>query len=126
MVKVMEAKTQNAQIDAAKALVAFKKASKVSWERLGITEKEAKRVIDIAEGSHVPEPAPAKKEKPAKAAPWKPTGATPRERIQSYLSQPLTKEIAEAIYREKKAAKKGWDKLGVSDTQLNQLTRLIK
>lgn len=126
IVKVMEAKTQNAQIDAAKALVAFKKASKVSWERLGITEKEAQRVIDIAGGSHVPEPAPVKKEKPAKAAPWKPTGATPRERIQSYLSQPLTKEIAEAIYREKKAAKKGWDKLGVSDTQLNQLTRLIK
>ena len=126
MVKVMEAKTQNAQIDAAKALVAFKKAAKVSWERLGITEKEAQRVIDIASGSHVPEPAPAKKEKPVKAAPWKPAGATPRERIQSYLSQSLTKEIAEAIYREKKAAKKGWDKLGVSDTQLDQLNKLLK
>jgi len=126
MVKVMEAKTQNAQIDAAKELVAFKKAAKVSWERLGITEKEAQRVIDIAEGTHVPEPVPAKKDKPAKAAPWKPTGATPRERIQSYLSQPLTKEIAEAIYREKKAAKKGWDKLGVSNAQLDQLTKLIK
>lgn len=126
MVKVMEAKTQNAQIDAAKALVAFKKAAKVSWERLGITEKEAQRVIDIAEGTHVPEPAPVKKEKPVKATPWKPSGATPRERIQSYLSQPLTKEIAEAIYREKKAAKKGWDKLGVSDTQLDQLNKLLK
>lgn len=126
MVKVMEAKTQNAQIDAAKELVAFKKAAKVSWERLGITEKEAQRVIDIAAGSFTPEPAPVKKEKPVKAAPWKPTGATPRERIQSYLSQPLTKEIAEAIFREKKAAKKGWDKLGVSITQLDRLTKLVK
>lgn len=124
MVKVMEAKTQNAQIDAAKALVAFKKAAKVSWERLGITEKEAQRVIDIADGTHVPEPAPVKKEKPVKAAPWKPTGATPRERIQSYLSQPLTKEIAEAIYREKKAAKKGWDKLGVSPEQEKTILKL--
>ena len=126
MVKVMEAKTQNAQIDAAKALVAFKKAAKVSWERLGITEKEAQRVMDIADGTHVPVPAPVKKEKPVKAAPWKPTGTTPRERIQSYLSQPLTKEIAEAIFREKKAAKKGWDKLGVSNAQLDQLTKLVK
>lgn len=126
MVKVMEAKTQNAQIDAAKALVAFKKAAKDSWERLGITEKEAQRVMDIADGTHVPVPALVKKEKPVKAAPWKPTGTTPRERIQSYLSQPLTKEIAEAIFREKKAAKKGWDKLGVSNTQLDQLTKLVK
>lgn len=126
MVKVMEAKTQNVQIDAAKALVAFKKAAKVSWERLGITEKEAQRVMDIADGTHVPVPAPVKKEKPVKAAPWKPTGSTPRERIQSYLSQPLTKEIAEAIFREKKAAKKGWDKLGVSNAQLDQLAKLVK
>lgn len=126
MVKVMEAKTQAGQIDAAKALVAFKKAAKKGWGKLGITEKEAQRVIDIADGTHVPEPAPVKKEKPVKAAPWKPTGATPRERIQSYLSQPLTKEIAEAIFREKRAAKKGWDKLGVSTTQLDQLNKLLK
>ena len=126
MAKVMEAKTQKAQIDAAKALLYFKKGAKVSWERLGITEEEAKRIVDIADGTSVPKPAPIKKEKPVKDAPWKPTGATPRERIQSYLSQPLTKEIAEAIYREKKAAKKGWDKLGVSDTQLDQLNKLLK
>ena len=128
MAKVMEAKTQKAQIDAAKALLYFKKRAKVSWERLGIDEATATRVIDIAAKAFEPEAkaAPVKKEKPVKAAPWKPTGATPRERIQSYLSQPLTKEIAEAIYREKKAAKKGWDKLGVSAAQQNQLTRLIQ
>ena len=126
MTAVMQAKNQNEQIAAANRLVGFKKAAKVSWERLGITEKEAQRVIDIAAGSFIPEPAPVKKEKPVKAAPWKPTGATPRERIQSYLSQPLTEEIAEAIYREKKAAKKGWDKLGVSNAQLDQLTKLLK
>lgn len=124
MIAVMQAQNQNEQIAAANRLVGFKKASKVSWERLGITEKEAQRVIDIAAGSFTPEPAPAKKEKPVKAAPWKPTGATPRERIQSYLGQPLTKEIAEAIFREKKAAKKGWDKLGVSNEQEKAILKL--
>ena len=126
MQAVMDAPNQNYQIAAATRLVGFKKAAKVSWERLGITEKEAARVIEIASQSFTPEPPPVEKEKPVKAAPWKPAGATPRERIQSYLSQSLTKEIAEAIYREKKAAKKGWDKLGVSDTQLDQLNKLLK
>ena len=128
MQAVMDASNQNDQIAAANRLVGFKKAAKVSWERLGIDEKAAARVIEIAAKAFEPEAkaAPVKKEKPVKAAPWKPTGATPRERIQSYLSQPLTKEIAEAIYREKKAAKKGWDKLGVSAAQQNQLTRLIQ
>ena len=125
---VMDAKKQNDQIAAANRLVGFKKAAKVSWERLGIDEATATRVIEIAAKAFEPEAkaAPVKKERPVKAAPWKPTGATPRERIQSYLSQPLTEEIAEAIYREKKAAKKGWDKLGVSDTQLDQLNKLLK
>ncbi len=128
MQAVMDASNQNDQITAANRLVGFKKAAKVSWERLGIDEATAARVIEIAAKAFEPEAkaAPVKKEKPVKAAPWKPTGATPRERIQSYLSQPLTKEIAEAIYREKKAAKKGWDKLGVSAAQQNQLTRLIQ
>jgi len=126
MQAVMDAPNQNYQIAAATRLVGFKKAAKVSWERLGIDEKAAARVIEIASQSFTPEPPPVKKEKPVKAAPWKPTGATPRERIQSYLSRPLTKESAEAIYREKKAAKKGWDKLGVSDTQLDQLNKLLK
>ena len=124
MQAVMDAPNQNYQIAAATRLVGFKKAAKVSWERLGITEKEAARVIEIASQSFTPEPPPVKKEKPVKAAPWKPTGATPRERIQSYLSQPLTKEIAEAIYREKKAAKKGWDKLGVSPEQEKTILKL--
>ena len=124
MQAVMDAPNQNYQIAAATRLVGFKKAAKVSWERLGIDEKAAARVIEIASQSFTPEPPPVKKEKPVKAAPWKPTGATPRERIQSYLSQPLTKEIAEAIYREKKAAKKGWDKLGVSPEQEKTILKL--
>ena len=124
MQAVMDAPNQNYQIAAATRLVGFKKAAKVSWERLGIDEKAAARVIEIASQSFTPEPPPVKKEKPVKAAPWKPTGTTPRERIQSYLSQPLTKEIAEAIYREKKAAKKGWDKLGVSPEQEKTILKL--
>lgn len=126
MVAVMEAKTENEQIAAATRLVGFKKAAKVSWERLGITEKEAERVIGIAAKTFQPEPAPVKQPAVVKApAPkWKPTGATPRERIQSLLTQPLTKEIAEAILREKKAAKKGWLALGVSDTKVTEVTKV--
>lgn len=124
MQAVMDASNQNEQIAAANRLVGFKKAAKVSWERLGIDEATAARVIEIANQSFTPEPAPVKKEKPVKAAPWKPTGATPRERIQSYLSQPLTKEIAEAIFREKKAAKKGWGALGVTNEQEKAILKL--
>lgn len=114
---VTDAKNQNDQIAAANRLVGFKKAAKVSWERLGIDEATAARVIDIASKAFEPEakPEPVKKEKPVKAAPWKPTGITARERIHSYLTQPLTVEIAKAILNEKKMTKKGWDKLGVSE-----------
>lgn len=112
---VTDAKNQNDQIAAANRLVGFKKAAKVSWERLGIDEAMAARVSEIAAKAFTPEPAPVKKEKPVKAAPWKPTGITARERIHSYLTQPLTVEIAKAILNEKKMTKKGWDKLGVSE-----------
>lgn len=112
---VTDAKNQNDQIAAANRLVGFKKAAKVSWERLGIDEAMAARVSEIAAKAFTPEPAPVKKEKPVKAAPWKPTGITARERIHSYLTQPLTVEIAKAILNEKKMTKKGWDKLGVGE-----------
>jgi hypothetical protein len=119
MVAVMQAPNQNEQIAAAIRLVGFKKAAKVSWERLGITDKEAERVIEIANRTFQnEEPAPAKQEKPVKAAPWKPTGATPRERIQNLLAKPLTPETAKAIVKEKRAAKKSWDALGVVPTEI--------
>ena len=63
--------------------------------------------------------APAQSTPPANAPTVSPDG-------KHYRAQPLTKEIAEAIFREKKAAKKGWDKLGVSNAQLDQLTKLVK
>lgn len=125
---VTEAPNQNEQIAAANRLVGFKKATKVSWDRLGIDEATAARVIDIAAKSFEPEAkaAPAPKAKPVKAAKWKPIGATPRERIQSYLTQPMTQEIARALLAEKKAAKKGWDKLGVSGLTVEQIIKAAK
>lgn len=136
MVKVMEAKTQKAQIDAAKALVAFKKAAKVSWERLGITEKEAARVLDIANGkSDLKAEAPKAKPAPAKQSPdWAPsrivngveTGTgTPRERIRKLLDNGLTSVgVAQAIVEIKKKAKKSWEALGVSATELEKVLKL--
>lgn len=136
MVKVMEAKTQAQQIDAAKALVAFKKAAKKGWDKLGITEKEAARVLDIANGkSDLKAEAPKAKPAPAKQSPdWAPsrivngveTGTgTPRERIRKLLDNGLTSVgVAQAIVEIKKKAKKSWEALGVSATELEQVLKL--
>lgn len=136
MVKVMEAKTQAQQIDAAKALVAFKKAAKKGWDKLGITEKEAARVLDIANGkSDLKVEAPKAKPAPAKQSPdWAPsrivngveTGTgTPRERIRKLLDNGLTSVgVAQAIVEIKKKAKKSWEALGVSATELEQVLKL--
>lgn len=137
MVKVMEAKTQAQQIDAAKALVAFKKAAKKGWDKLGITEKEAARVLDIANGkSDLKAEAPKAKPAPAKQSPdWAPsrivngveTGTgTPRERIRKLLDNGLTSVgVAQAIVEIKKKAKKSWEALGVSATELEQVLKLV-
>lgn len=128
--------TQAQQIDAAKALVAFKKAAKKGWDKLGITEKEAARVLDIANGkSDLKAEAPKAKPAPAKQSPdWAPsrivngveTGTgTPRERIRKLLDNGLTSVgVAQAIVEIKKKAKKSWEALGVSATELEQVLKL--
>lgn len=134
MVKVMEAKTQAGQIDAAKALVAFKKAAKKGWDKLGITAKEAARVIDIANGqSDLKLPEPPKAAPVAESKDWSPsrmvngvdTGiGTPRERIRNLLENLTSVGKAEAILLIKKQAKKSWEALGVTADELEKVTKL--
>lgn len=134
MVKVMEAKTQAAQIDAAKALIAFKKAAKKGWDKLGITAKEAARVIDIANGqSELKLPEPPKAAPVAESKDWSPsrmvngvdTGiGTPRERIRNLLENLTSVGKAEAILLIKKQAKKSWEALGVTADELEKVTKL--
>lgn len=115
----------------AQELVAFKKAAKVGWERLGISETEAASVLSIAGqavAAPAAAPAPIPAEKPSEPAPqWAPskmvnginTGSgSPRERIRRLLDQGLTsKEAAQAIIQIKKQAKKAWALLGVSPAE---------
>lgn len=122
--KVLNAKDQPNLIEAAKALVAFKKAAKVGWDKLGISPAEAQRVLEIAEGPAKPAAAPQPAKPKEKAPDWKPSKESPRERIQALLQKPLTPQTAAAILKIKKEAKKGWDKLGVSDTQVASLIEL--
>lgn len=134
MVKVMAAKTQAEQIEAAKALVAFKKTAKKGWDKLGITAKEAARVIDIANGqSDLKLPEPPKAAPVAESKDWAPskvingvdTGTgTPRERIRNLLDNLTSVGKAEAILLIKKQAKKSWDALGVTADELEKVTKL--
>lgn len=127
--------TGKAQLAKAKELVAFKKASKVSWEKLGITQQLADRVIAIAEDKVMPvakklKPAPVAKVKtpvfdPAAKVKAKKKAQTPRERIQALLTTGLTSVgTAQAVLDLKKQAKKSWDKLGVTPAQVVIINRL--
>lgn len=66
-----------------------------------------------------------KADKPKIAPKATPTAGTPRERIATLLSTPLTGVTAFEIYRIKKAAKKGWDKLGVDSATEKAILALL-
>ena len=55
----------NAKVDAARALIAFKKAKKKGWDKLGINDNLASQIIrDAAAGPGQPAPAPVKEPAP--------------------------------------------------------------
>lgn len=131
----------------AQELIALKKTAKVGWERLGISQATAERVIAIAEGKTKVEPAaekpaPAKKvgvkqfnpEATAKAkkpkAPSHLNGVktgqgTPRERIQDLLKGGIQSVgAAQAALSLKKKAKKSWEALGVSANDVDHILKL--
>lgn len=119
------------------ALKAFKKAAKVSWEKLGVpdpgdalgtvakTKKEApKSEANKAEFNTVA----AKATRSIRVVNDVVLGeGSYKERIQKLLAIGLTSVgVAKAILELKKKSKKGWSALGVSDTQAEQITNLAQ
>ena len=119
------------------ALKAFKKAAKVSWEKLGVPDP----------GDALGTVAKTKQEAPkseANKADFNKVAAevtrsirvvndvvlgegSYKERIQKLLAIGLTSVgVAKAILELKKKSKKGWSALGVSDTQAEQITNLTQ
>lgn len=123
-------------------LKAFKKAAKVSWEKLGVPNPDevtpvakvsptlANVVNAAAESVAVTKPAKpkAKKEDTHRVVNDVVLGlGSPKERIQKLLAIGLTSVgVAKAILELKKKSKKGWSALGVSDTQAEQITNLAQ
>lgn len=132
---VLEGKTSKIQIQKAKELLAFKKDAKVSWDKLGISAGEVERITLIANGAApVAEVKPVKSSSITKPKPTAPSRVvndvelglgTPKQRIRKLLDNGLTSVgVAQAIVKLKKDAKKGWDKLGVSDAEVTKILKL--
>jgi len=127
-------------------LMAFKKAAKVGWDRLGIPDPETQAMVSTG---NKPVAKHADKVKPSKVAPkaefiakgvpaGKPvtdlhtrevigvTAGSYKDRIQKLLALGNPdKELAQKIYELKKQSKKSWEVLGVSSTSLSIINRLL-
>lgn len=138
----------NAKVDAARALIAFKKAKKKGWDKLGVDDKTVDAIMAAAQAEATPTPAPAKtastpkagtKEKKAKAAapakePAKSKAkATPPAKAAPTASKTPTKaEEARALYDAgdmealrafKKRVKKGWEVLGFNSSEIEKILK---
>ena len=125
----------NAKVDAARALVAFKKAKKKGWDKLGIEQKVADAILADAQTTAYPAP--------VKASPKPKTGTKEKKAKVSAPTHVPTKdketkaEQARTLYDAwqksgkaddfatladfKKKAKKGWAVLGFSDTEITKI-----
>ena len=143
-----------ARAEALEALMAYKKSSKVSWEKLGLPD-----LAELAKGTPVevkvsptqitPELISAaaeaievygddeleryRDEQEAKKTTKRTVNdvvlgeGSYKERIQKLLAIGLTSVgVAKAILELKKKSKKGWSVLGVSDTQVAKITKLAQ
>lgn len=126
-----------ARAEALQALMAYKKASKVSWEKLGLPD-----LAELAKGTPVEvvvKPAKEVKQTEFNKVAVEVTRSirvindvvlgegSYKERIQKLLAIGLTSVgVAKAILELKKKSKKGWSALGVSDTQAEQITNLAQ
>lgn len=116
--------TGNAAIAA--ELVALKKASKASWEKLGLSNEIGKLLIEANDAGEAAKPVEGKKVEDF--APLNPNkqSNSPREQIRDLLDAGVsTFEQAEAIVAIKKRSKKGWSALGVDEQTVKLLADLI-
>lgn len=117
-------------------LVAFKKQAKVGWDRLGIPDPTAKAApkveakepakrskaapVGFVQSMEVMKPPPVKKALPAASE------GSPRERIAKLLAIGLDSAgVAQKVYDIKKASKKSWEVLGISDEQAQKILKAI-
>lgn len=123
------------------ALKAFKKSAKVSWEKLGVPDPDVtpppvkvkavteQLISDAADAvdEFGEDEQEAKNAKTVSAVDQVTSGeGSPRERIQKLLAIGLTSVgVAQAIMTLKKKAKKSWEALGVSDNQVQRITKLV-
>ena len=78
-------------------------------------KKVAKKVAKTVKATPAPTPAPTAEK----------SLGSPRERIQKLLAVGITSQgVAQSVLKLKKEAKKGWGALGVSDAQVEQITKL--
>lgn len=122
-------------VDAAQALLDFKKASKKGWEALGLTSGDGSSAEAVIAAGVKADPKPKKADKSVKAKPaeltidqyMKQHNGSPRDRIQFLLQNgTLTNNAARAVLALKKQAKKSWDVLGVTEKQLKVIIKLSK
>lgn len=115
-----KAKSDKAKRAAASNLMVFKKNAKKGWDKLGVSAEIAAQVTEL-----VPVAEPAKPVKEAKPEPVIPATGTPKERIAAGLGhKPLTRQLALDILQIKKASKKGWSALGVTQAQEKEILKL--
>ena len=125
----------NAKVDAARALVAFKKAKKKGWDKLDIEQKVADAILADAQTTAYPAPVKASpkpkagtKEKKAKVSkpvstPSKGKG-TKAEQARSLYDAWQKSGKADDFAKLadfKKKAKKGWTVLGFSATEIMKI-----
>ena len=132
----------NAKVDAARALIAFKKAKKKGWDKLGVDDKTVDAIMAAAQTEATPEPVKANpqpkagtKEKKAKPAPAKKPELTlpAKAATMKTASSGGTKaEQARKLYDAgdmqalrdfKKSAKKGWEVLGFSPSEIEKILK---
>lgn len=123
------------------ALMTFKKAAKVGWDRLGIPDPETQTMV--ATGNKPVAKVKAGKLKPVKQVHVVDFGDEPKDRtsdvddssvptgsykdrIQKYLSIGVhTADIARKVYGLKKQSKKSWETLGVNQLIVDNILRQI-
>ena len=102
------------------ALKAFKKAAKVSWEKLGIPDPDKVPPVPMAKPK-----TEAKKINVSELTKATHGEGSLRERIQKLLAIGLTSVgVAKAVLELKKKSKKSWGVLGVPPDQVLQITKL--
>jgi hypothetical protein len=118
---------------AAQELLTFKRTAKVSWDKLNISQEIVDTLVEAATmdvPAPTPEPQAPVAEQPAQAAPQgQPEGR--REKAQRLLTavkntndDPLGRSnAAKELLAFKKASKIGWDRLGLTQADVNIVTK---